>query len=100
MKELLWIVVIAALNLLAYWLVIGPWCPVGQFGAFLVGAFFILSSLGGLWMMYVAVRYESKHWHFVGLAFIPFTFLWYYVERFRTGAYNNRALRMDDRGIG
>jgi hypothetical protein len=100
MKNFLWIVLIGALNLLAYWFVSGPWRPEHQFVALLVAAYFFGGGAGGLWMMYMAVRYESRHWHLVALACIPFTFLWYYVERLRTGRYNTRALGMDDRRVG
>jgi len=91
MKEMVWVAIIVVLNLFAYWIVTGPWIPQNQFEAILVGAFFIGPSLGTFWMMFVAVRYESKPWHFIWLALIPFCFLWYYFERFRSGRYLTRG---------
>lgn len=48
---------------------------------------FLGSSLGIFWMMFIAMRYESKPWRFIGLALIPFCFVWYYFERFRSGKH-------------
>ena len=83
--------VIVVLNLLAYWIVTGPWIPPNQFAAILVGGFFMGSSVGTFWMMFVAIRYESKPWHFIWLALIPFCFVWYYFERFRSGKHLTRS---------
>ena len=49
-------------------------------------AFYVLfgiSPLGAFWMMYMAIRYEKNPFSLILLAFIPFTFLWYYFERVR-----------------
>jgi hypothetical protein len=43
-------------------------------------------------MMFTALRYESKPFPFVVLAFIPFSFLWYYAERYRRGRYLSRDI--------
>jgi hypothetical protein len=54
-------------------------------------ALFAVPPLGAFWMMYMSVRYEKKPLPMVLLAFIPFTFFWYYFERVRPGkATRNR----------
>ena|ERR1700730_16346381 len=38
----------------------------------------------GLWMLYRAIRYEAKPVPYIFLAaFVPFSYIWYYFERFR-----------------
>lgn len=59
-------------------------------GSFLSPAFFdgvfsfvaFVSEIGSLWMMYQAIRYEIQPLHFVLLAFLPLSFIWYYYERY------------------
>jgi hypothetical protein len=48
-------------------------------------ALFAIPPLGAFWMMYMSVRHEKSPLPMVLLAFIPFTFLWYYFERVRAG---------------
>lgn len=50
---------------------------------FAVVALFVIPPLGAFWMMYMSIRYEKSPLPMVLLAFIPFTFLWYYFERVR-----------------
>lgn len=87
MKKLLWLLVIAALGVLCGWIVIGPWIPHNPFAMLLVIVLFTVPNIGALWMMYMAVRYEANPFPFVALAFIPFSFLWYYFDRFRSGKH-------------
>lgn len=35
-----------------------------------------------LWMLYQAIRYEIRPWRFILLSFLPFSFIWYYYERY------------------
>jgi hypothetical protein len=51
--------------------------------AFLV--LFAIPPLGAFWMMYMSIRYEKNPFPIVLLAFIPFTFVWFYFERVRPG---------------
>jgi ABC-type Na+ efflux pump permease subunit len=45
---------------------------------------FGIAPIGGFWMMYQAIRYEKSPFPLIGLAaFIPFAFVWYYLERYR-----------------
>jgi heme/copper-type cytochrome/quinol oxidase subunit 4 len=47
---------------------------------------FGIPPLGAFWMMYMSIRYEKRPMPLLALAaFIPFTFVWYYFERIRTG---------------
>jgi hypothetical protein len=50
------------------------------FGMFSIAA--SVGQFGTLWMIYQAVRYEVRPFRFVLLAFVPFAFVWYYVERY------------------
>jgi hypothetical protein len=47
---------------------------------------FSIAPLGAFWMIYMSIRYEKRPLALVLLAFfVPFTFVWYYFERVRTG---------------
>ena len=41
------------------------------------------SWIGTVWMVYQAFRYEVRPFRYCVAAFLPFTFVWYYVERYR-----------------
>lgn len=51
---------------------------------------FALPPAGSFWMMYISIRYEKTPLPMILLAFIPFTFLWYYFERVRPGKLRRR----------
>jgi hypothetical protein len=92
MRNALWILLIAGLVVFCGWVVIGPWVPRNQGVIFLLVALFSAPSIGGMWMMYTAIRNESRPLPFVALAFfVPFSFLWYYAERYRTGRCFTRS---------
>jgi hypothetical protein len=48
-------------------------------------ALFAIPPFGAFWMMYQAIRHEKNPFPMIALAFIPYTFLWYYFERIRPG---------------
>ncbi len=48
-------------------------------------ALFAIPPLGAFWMMYMSIRHEKSPFPLLLLAFIPFTFMWYYFERVRPG---------------
>jgi hypothetical protein len=50
-------------------------------------ALFAVPPFGAFWMMYMAIRYEKNPFPMVLLAFIPFTFVWFYFERVRRGKF-------------
>jgi hypothetical protein len=83
MRNALWILVIAGLGVSCGWVVIGPWVPRNQGVIFLLIALFAAPNIGAIWMMYTAIRNEFRPLPFVALAYVPFSFLWYYAERYR-----------------
>jgi hypothetical protein len=43
-----------------------------------------LQPICGMWMLYQAIRYEAKPLPYILLvAFVPFSYVWYYFERVR-----------------
>lgn len=40
------------------------------------------NQIVALWMIYQAIRYEIRPWRFILLSFLPFSFIWYYYERY------------------
>jgi hypothetical protein len=70
-------------------IIVAPW-PIVAGHPLVSGAAVLVfgaPSLGALWMMYFAVRYEAKPLHYVALALVPFFCVWYYFYRYRTGRY-------------
>jgi len=88
--RILWLVLIGALCVLWGWIVVGPWTPHNPIAMMLVAVLFTVPNVGALWMMYVAIRYEPTPFLFVALAFIPFSFVWYYFERYRKAQHLTR----------
>jgi len=42
----------------------------------------LIANLGFLWMLYQAARYERRPSKYILLAFVPFSFAWYWVRRY------------------
>jgi hypothetical protein len=84
MKLILWILLGFVVAGLAFWAIVteGPENPV--LVSFVV-VVFAASPIGAFWMLYVAIRHETHPLPMVLMAFIPFSFLWYYFERVRPG---------------
>lgn len=40
------------------------------------------NQIVALWMLYQSIRYEIRPWRFILLSFLPFSFIWYYYERY------------------
>ena len=40
------------------------------------------NQIVALWMVYQAIRYEIRPWRFILLSFLPFSYVWYYYERY------------------
>jgi hypothetical protein len=92
MKLFLWILLGLGVALLAFVMVISssmdpqrPW--------FLILAVFVFAvpPFGAYWMLYMAIRYERKPLPMILLAFLPYSFLWYYFERVRPGKHLTRT---------
>jgi len=49
-----------------------------------------VNEIAGLWMLYQAVRYEIRPLRFVLLSIIPFSFVWYYYERYSRRQFRQR----------
>jgi hypothetical protein len=91
-KILLWVLIGVAVTGLAFWMVVSPWFPKDPGIEFLVLVFFSMPAMGAFWMLYVAIRNERHPLPIVLLAFLPYTFLWYYSERVRHGKHKTRVL--------
>lgn len=50
---------------------------------FVIFVVFMIPPIGGLWMVYVSIRYETRPWPMILLALLPYSFVWYYFERYR-----------------
>ncbi len=61
---------------------------------------FAIPPVGAFWMMYMSIRHEKSPLPMVMLAFIPFTFLWYYFERFRAGKLRRNRNSAEGREVG
>ena len=57
---------------------------------------FAVPPLGAWWMIYMAIRYEKNPLPMILLAFLPYTFVWYYFERVRTGKHLARTDASDE----
>jgi hypothetical protein len=86
--SLIWITVTAYVILV----ILGVTLPgfTGQPGSFLGVLAFLatfVGNLGGVWMFYQAARYEIRPFWFIVLCLVPYSFVWYYFERYskRTG---------------
>jgi hypothetical protein len=47
-----------------------------------VGLATLVANIGALWMLYQSIRYELRPLLFCVLSIIPFSFVWYYYERY------------------
>jgi len=46
--------------------------------------------IGTFWMLYVSIRHEKDPVPYMLMAFVPFMFVWYYFERYKTGKHTGR----------
>jgi len=71
--------------------------------AFLIAPLFLLSlagELGMFWMMYQAIRFERTPLRYFLLAFLPFSFIWYYVARTNAGTLERVPIGLQIAGPG
>jgi hypothetical protein len=94
MKNILWIVLALALLGLAFWFVVSPWYPKNSFILFLIAVYFGAPSIGAFWMIYIAIRHEKHPFPIIALALLPYTFIWYYFERYRKRKHITRESAM------
>ena len=85
---LIWIGV-AAYLFLRFMVVVSPEISrsVSPLFEVLAGMATFAEYVGCIWMFYQAARYEIRPFRFIILCFVPFSFIWYYFERYskRTG---------------
>ncbi len=69
---------------------------------YVVEPIFMVQLVCAVWMLYQAIRHESKPLRYALLGFfVPFAWLWYYFERFRPRRQPlSRASTLRDRGTG
>jgi hypothetical protein len=92
MKLLLWVLLGLAVTGLAFWMVTTSGIPRNPFSVFLFVAVYAVAPVGAFWMLYVAIRNERHPLPIILLAFLPYSFLWYYFERVRPGKHRTRVL--------
>lgn len=85
MKKVFWPAFLALSTAFGYWAVFNPWFHQG-IGAQLLIAYCGIQPLGGFWMIYMSIRLEKRPVPYIMLAFVPYSFLWYYMERVRLAA--------------
>ena len=87
MKLLLWVLLGLVVTGGAFWIAASPWIPRNPVVVFLVVLVYAVGPIGAFWMLYMSIRHEKHPLPMVLLAFVPYAFLWYYVERVRTGKH-------------
>ena len=78
-----WVLFLIVVSFSALWFFFSSWIPTNGLELAAVMIFFMGHPLGAFWMIYRAIRYERRPVRYVALAFVPLSFLWYYVERVR-----------------
>jgi len=82
MKLGLWVVLGSVILGLMAWMMTLPGPPQGPL-MFLFVMLFAVPPVGALWMLYQVIRHEKRPFGMLLLAFLPFSFLWYYFEHVR-----------------
>ena len=59
----------------------------------ILAAVYGVSPIGTFWMLYMAIRHERRPLLYIFLAFIPYSFVGYYLERVRGQAIGNDSQR-------
>ncbi len=93
LRTAFWVLFMVAAAAAAIWLVLGPWTPRNGTELLAVMLFSMGSPVGGFWMIYRSIRCETKPLRYILLAFVPMSFLWYYVERVRSSSARRPELR-------
>src|SRR3954447_10985933 len=81
MKLAMWVLMGSSVTGVSFWLVF-----VTQANPIPVSIFVLsdaAATVGAIWMMELATREETHPAPMIWLAFLPFSFLWYYFERVR-----------------
>ncbi|MCU1310604.1 MAG: hypothetical protein JWO20_1729 [Candidatus Angelobacter sp.] len=84
-KSILYIVAPIAITCFAFWAIVTHDGLTNPFFIFLLVVTFGVSPVGSFWMMYMAIRFEKHPFSMLLMAFVPYAFVWYYLERVRPG---------------
>lgn len=95
-KALLWIVVGLLVTGIAFWMITTEQGGGNPAVVFLVVVIFAVPPIGAFWMLYMSIRYEKNIFPVVLMALFPYGFLWYYLERVRTGKYRAAGRHQGD----
>ena len=87
MKMFLWILFGLFVTGIAFWMITVPGVPKNPLLMLLVVVVFAVPPFGAFWMLYVSIRHEKHPLPMMLLAFVPYAFLWYYLERVRPGKH-------------
>lgn len=90
MKKVFWLLFFALTTAFGYWAILNSWFHEGV-GAKLLIAYCAIQPLGGFWMIYRCIRLEKRPVPYILLAFVPYSFIWYYPERVRLAAPDSKA---------
>ncbi|MBI3664151.1 MAG: hypothetical protein HY234_14025 [Acidobacteria bacterium] len=82
-RFLAWFLPMAGFYLLTFLLMAIPGLARNEVVLFLLFVLVSSAVLGVYWMLYQVIRFERKMVPLVIFAFVPFGFVWYYLERFR-----------------
>jgi hypothetical protein len=97
MKMFLWILFGLFVTGLAFWIITIPGISRNPLFMVLVVLVFAVPPLGAFWMLYMSVRHEEHPLPLMLLAFLPYTFLWYYFDRVRTGKLSRNSRKSGPR---
>ena len=75
--------VLATLTLFMGWVVLGSWLPKSSVVLTSLILLFVCAPLGAFWMLYDCSRNEKAPFMYFVLAFVPYAFVWYYLEHVR-----------------
>lgn len=81
-KNIGWAAFLALTTVFAIWPLVSTF-PQSRLETLTVVAFYIIHPFGALWMLVQVIRGEREKWPLILLAFIPYSFVWYYFDRNR-----------------
>lgn len=92
MTKFWWIPLSAGFAAFYVWIFLGATYPISSIVLFTLVLAVLISNIGAFWMWYIAIRWEKRPVPFLLLGFLPFSFLWYYFQRYRIGAHKARSI--------
>lgn len=83
MKLIGWVLLGFTISGVAFWIVTNSSVPPNPLITVLFVLIFSIGPIGAFWMMYMSVRHEDHPIPMLLLAFVPYSFVWYYFEHVR-----------------